>query len=72
MDCIFCKIIKGELPTHKIYEDEAAEHIKSALTMITNKQHNQLRASIAQAILGAIAKKLQAIKMPHFRLCVSS
>jgi histidine triad (HIT) family protein len=22
MDCIFCKIIKGELPTDKIYEDE--------------------------------------------------
>ncbi|MDE5991071.1 MAG: HIT family protein, partial [Clostridia bacterium] len=22
MDCIFCKIIKGEIPSHKIYEDE--------------------------------------------------
>lgn len=22
MDCIFCKIIKGELPTEKVYEDE--------------------------------------------------
>ena len=22
MDCIFCKIIKGELPTDKVYEDE--------------------------------------------------
>lgn len=21
-DCIFCKIIKGEIPSHKIYEDE--------------------------------------------------
>lgn len=21
-DCIFCKILKGELPSHKIYEDE--------------------------------------------------
>lgn len=21
-DCIFCKIVKGELPSHKIYEDE--------------------------------------------------
>lgn len=23
MDCIFCKIIAGELPSHKIYEDES-------------------------------------------------
>ena len=22
MDCIFCKIIKGEIPTTKIYEDD--------------------------------------------------
>lgn len=22
MDCIFCKIIKGEIPCHKIYEDD--------------------------------------------------
>ena len=21
-DCIFCKIIKGEIPTNKVYEDE--------------------------------------------------
>jgi histidine triad (HIT) family protein len=22
MDCVFCKIVKGEIPSHKIYEDE--------------------------------------------------
>ena len=22
MDCVFCKIVAGELPTHKIYEDD--------------------------------------------------
>ena len=22
MDCIFCKIIKGEIPTTKVYEDD--------------------------------------------------
>ncbi|MCX6732816.1 MAG: HIT domain-containing protein [Candidatus Roizmanbacteria bacterium] len=22
MDCIFCKIVKGELPSYKVYEDE--------------------------------------------------
>jgi len=24
MDCIFCKIVKGELPSKKVYEDEHA------------------------------------------------
>ena len=22
MDCLFCKIIKGEIPSDKVYEDE--------------------------------------------------
>ncbi|MCX6730843.1 MAG: HIT domain-containing protein, partial [Candidatus Roizmanbacteria bacterium] len=22
MDCIFCKIVKGELPSYKVYEDD--------------------------------------------------
>lgn len=22
MDCVFCKIVKGEIPSHKIYEDD--------------------------------------------------
>lgn len=22
-DCIFCKIVRGEIPSHKVYEDEA-------------------------------------------------
>lgn len=22
LDCVFCKIIKGEIPAYKIYEDE--------------------------------------------------
>lgn len=22
MDCIFCKIVKGEIPSHKVYEDK--------------------------------------------------
>lgn len=23
MDCIFCKIVKGEIPAHKVYENDA-------------------------------------------------
>ncbi len=23
MDCVFCKIVKGEIPSHKVYEDDS-------------------------------------------------
>jgi len=44
-DCVFCKIIKGELPSTKVFEDEkvvAFENIKPAAeihTLIVPKKH---------------------------------
>ncbi|MFN7160974.1 MAG: HIT family protein [Candidatus Gracilibacteria bacterium] len=35
MDCLFCKIVKGEIPSHKIWEDE--KHI-AFLTIFPNTQ----------------------------------
>lgn len=35
MDCIFCKIVKGEAPSHKIWEDE--KHL-AFLTIFPNTQ----------------------------------
>lgn len=45
MDCIFCKIIEGELPCHKIWEDE--KHLAflsifpntEAFTVVATKKH---------------------------------
>jgi histidine triad (HIT) family protein len=34
-NCIFCKIVKGELPSHKIWEDE--EHL-AFLTIFPNTE----------------------------------
>ena len=31
MNCIFCKIINGEIPSYKIYEDEFIMPFKGAL-----------------------------------------
>lgn len=44
-DCIFCKIVKGELPCHKVWEDE--KHIAflsifpntDGFTVVTTKKH---------------------------------
>lgn len=44
-DCVFCKIVKGELPAHKIYEDE--KHLAflsvypntEGFSVVTTKEH---------------------------------
>ncbi|MCL2407932.1 MAG: HIT family protein [Defluviitaleaceae bacterium] len=46
-DCIFCKIIKGEIPSHKLYEDEffiAVLDLNPAAyghTLIISKSHHE-------------------------------
>ena len=39
-DCIFCKIIKGEIPSKKIYEDEKLEKLGFNLPFIVKLSHN--------------------------------
>ncbi len=52
MDCIFCKIIKGEIPCYKIYEDELVLAFldvnpkANGHTLIIPKQHTLDLASI--------------------------
>ena len=44
-DCIFCKIIKGEIPCHKVYEDEIflafldINPVSSGHTLLIPKKH---------------------------------
>lgn len=44
-DCIFCKIIRGELPTHKVYEDDKTfafldiQPINPGHTLVVPKKH---------------------------------
>ena len=45
MDCIFCKVIKGELPSHTVYEDDRVvafldiAPINKGHTLIVPKKH---------------------------------
>ncbi len=44
-DCIFCKIIEGEVPSHKVYEDENVyafldtEPVSKGHTLVIPKEH---------------------------------
>jgi len=45
MDCIFCKIVAGEVPAHKVYEDDLVlafldiSHFTKGHTLIIPKSH---------------------------------
>lgn len=45
MDCVFCKIIKGEIPSHKVYENQGAfafldvSPLSKGHTLIIPKKH---------------------------------
>ena len=57
-DCIFCKIIKGEIPSAKIYEDELIyafldiSPINFGHTLVIPKEHHQSAASIPEEVAG--------------------
>lgn len=44
-DCVFCKIIEGEIPSHKVYEDENvvafldANPVSKGHTLVVPKEH---------------------------------
>lgn len=72
MDCLFCKIIAGEIPATKIYEDEKTfafldiNPVNPGHTLIVPKKHSENIFDIEKQDLCAIAetsKKIaQAIK----------
>lgn len=72
MDCIFCKIINGDIPSHKLYEDE---HVLAFLditqntkghTLIIPKKHfknvYELDQETAQNIFAVVPKIASALK----------
>ncbi len=55
MDCIFCKIIKGEIPSHKVYEDAEflafldRDPLSPGHTLVIPKQHYRWVWDVPQA-----------------------
>ena len=57
-DCIFCKIIAGEIPSAKIYEDDMIyafldiSPINFGHTLVIPKEHHQSAATIPENVAG--------------------
>ena len=67
MDCIFCSIIKGDIPSYKVYEDEELlafldiNPVSPGHTLIIPKQHTLDIMSINNDILIKIMNKARVI-----------
>jgi len=70
-DCIFCKIVKGEIPSVKIYEDDKVfafldiMPINSGHALVISKEHfqnlNETPDEVLQAIIMAVKKLSTAV-----------
>lgn len=68
--CVFCKIVAGEIPTYKVYEDEAflafldANPANAGHTLVIPKQHISVLPQMPDklaASIGVLITKLSAI-----------
>ncbi len=61
MDCIFCKIVKGEVPCNKVYEDDEVfafldiNPVSAGHTLVIPKEHYENIYDIPEEVLGKIA-----------------
>lgn len=68
MNCIFCKIINGEIPSYTIYEDDIIKAFldidpkSNGHTLIIPKKHFQDISDIDDETLNYILKKAKDIK----------
>lgn len=69
MDCIFCKIIDGSIPSYKIYEDELVLAFldtnpdSAGHTLIVPKEHYQDLTSIDEITLNHIMSVAKILKL---------
>ncbi len=67
MDCIFCKIIKGEIPSHKIYGDEHTfafldiNPISNGHTLVIPKHHHENLLTASEEDTALVAKTVKKI-----------
>lgn len=67
MECIFCKIIAGEIPSHKVYEDDATlafldiHPAQRGHTLVIPKQHAADLFVLPADSLHAVARTTQHV-----------
>lgn len=75
MDCVFCKIIKGEIPCYKIFEDEKTlaflDISKDAVghTLVVPKKHVESLVEISEEVLNQTMKIAQKISKHYIENC---
>ena len=66
-DCIFCKIVAGQIPSEKIYEDEVVYSfldigpISTGHTLVIPKQHFEFLHDCPAEVLAEVGKRLGKI-----------
>lgn len=60
MDCVFCKIVKGEIPATKVYEDDKVfafldiQPVSAGHALVVPKEHYESLSQTPKDILGEI------------------
>lgn len=68
-DCIFCKIVSGELPSYKVYEDERTfafldiRPVNAGHTLVIPKKHSTNILDIAQEDWAAVAEAVRVVSL---------
>lgn len=74
-NCIFCKIIKGEIPCHKIYEDEKTLAFLDVAndiyghTLVIPKTHSRNVLDVGVDDLNAVMKTIQLVSKHYIENC---
>ncbi|MGI5841979.1 MAG: HIT family protein [Christensenellales bacterium] len=75
MDCVFCKIIKGEIPCYKVYEDEQTlafldiAHDVDGHTLVIPKNHCRNVLDCNENDLLSVMKSVQKISQHYIKNC---
>jgi len=84
--CVFCKIIKGEIPSHKVYEDENfigfldINQVVEGKTLLVSKKHyetildlpNELSEEMIKGIKEISKKLIKESKAEGFNLLINT
>ncbi|MDW7732107.1 MAG: HIT family protein [Methanolobus sp.] len=72
MDCLFCKIVSGEIPSNKVYEDDFVYAFldiypcSEGHTIVLPKEHiprfTDMRESDAKSLFGSVNKVAKAVE----------
>lgn len=69
-DCIFCKIVKGEIPSNKIYEDEKViaildiQPVNPGHVLVIPKKHSTNVFDIEESEMFAIHSAIKKLSIP--------